>query len=345
MKKQLTLIIGYWLFCIFAFAQTPTNDPHWQLKWADNFDNFDTFNETIWIKAHLGDHGGEPQLFLKQNVWVANGNLVIEINNNRAYCPPQPLPVTTWACGSCVEGWHNFTSGWVETKSTFNTKYGYIEARIKLPYRAGFFHHAFWTWQGVGAQFNQAEIDIFEMGWQPNSNVITTNIHTCYNGPNCNENYFQEHIFSGFSYSDWHTYSIEWNADRIIWYIDNIPFRTTINHGIIDPVRIILGMGINKAPSSPPFTEYMYVDFIKVFQLVCEQKDTVVTQIPNFNTYNYAVKKSISLSGTTTIPVNSNICLRATDFIELLPGFSMDTGRELYLDITPCANIRMQKQN
>jgi len=51
---------------------------------------------------------------------------------------------------------------------------------------------------------------------------------------------------------------------------------------------------------------------------------------------NYAVKKSISLSSTTTIPQNNKICLRATDFIELKNGFEVPLGAELYLDVTPC---------
>ena len=336
MNKTIILL----LFCfipVLVFTQNPIypNDPHWQLKWEDNFNTFDTTHK--WMRAHYCDHAGEPQLFLKQNVWVANGNLVIEINNNKAYCPSNPPPVTTYACGSCVEGWHNFTSGWVDTRSTFYTKFGYIEARIKLPYRPGFFHHAFWTWKGSGEHMD--EIDIFEMGWQPKSNEVTTNIHTCYydsiTNPDCLENYFQEHSFSGFNYSDWHIYAIEWDVNKITWYIDNIPFRTSINPGIIDPVRLILGMGIKNAPTSPPFQEHMYVDYVKVYQLNCD-KNTVVTQIPNFNTYNYAVKKSISLDGQTQIPNNSNITLRANDFIELKPGFEVQTGRELYLDVSPC---------
>jgi hypothetical protein len=49
-----------------------------------------------------------------------------------------------------------------------------------------------------------------------------------------------------------------------------------------------------------------------------------------------AVQKSITLSGATTIPAGSNISLRATDFIELKAGFEVPTGRELYLDVTPC---------
>jgi len=42
------------------------------------------------------------------------------------------------------------------------------------------------------------------------------------------------------------------------------------------------------------------------------------------------------MSNATAIPANNNITLRAADFIELKPGFEVQTGRELYLDVTPC---------
>jgi len=60
------------------------------------------------------------------------------------------------------------------------------------------------------------------------------------------------------------------------------------NPGIIDPVRIIIGMGINsKPPDQPdnttPFPAKMEVDYVRLYKLKCD-KNTVVTQIPNFNT-------------------------------------------------------------
>lgn len=55
--------------------------------------------------------------------------------------------------------------------------------------------------------------------------------------------------------------------------------------------------------------------------------------------------KSISLSNATTLPANSNIFLRATDLIELKPGFEVLTGRELYLGVAPCdVNIAIRQE-
>ncbi len=87
-------------------------------------------------------------------------------------------------------------------------------------------------------------------------------------------------------------------------------------------------------PTDEPFTAEMLVDYVKVYSLKCDGQ--IVVEIQSFSSYNNLVKKSITMSNLTTIPANSNISLRATDFIELKLGFEVPTGRELYLDVSPC---------
>ena len=342
------LILGLLCFMYYlAFAQTPTNDSHWQLKWQDNFD---TFNTNIWVKADsvAREHAKEPQIYIGNQVWTSGGNLVIEWNNTPFICPTPP-PDPHWICDTCVAGKkYNYRSGLIETKPFYNTQFGYIEARIKLPFKRvgtkswGFFP-AFWTMCNIGSSCTTAgEIDIIEMfgGEYKEPNTLNTCIHRCY-GDGCNNgNMSISHTYSDFDYTLWHTYAIEWNAMRIIWYLDGKVIRTTTNHQIVDPIRIILNFAIQSEkkylpPTSPNYSAQMLVDYVKVYCLKCD-KNAVVTKITDFNNYNYAVKKSISLDNQTTIPANSNITLRATDFIELKPGFEVQTGRELYLDVTPC---------
>jgi len=338
-------IIIFTLLCFmqyFVFAQTPTNDSHWQLKWQDNFDTFDT---NKWIKGHNAVHGNpeEPQLYLESQVFTSNGNLVLTLNNTKVTCPAPG--VYSGVCNQCTNGkQYNYRSGLVETKEDYNTQFGYIEARIKFPYREGKkwgVWPAFWVWHGWNAPYsNAAEIDICEIFARNNPPDRFEHGIVRFYGPNPpREAWGITHVFSNFSYADWHTYAIEWNPSRIIWYLDGKAITSLSNHKIVDPVRIILNLAVLKEnaylpQTSPYFEEKMYVDYVKVYQLKCD-KNTVVNEISNFNTYNYAVKKSISLSNATTIPANSNISLRATDFIELKAGFEVQTGRELYLDVNP----------
>jgi len=348
-------IIEFLVCCMFfqhiALSQIPANDPHWKLDWQDDFN---TFNNLRWSKGNYGIQDKDAKcLYMAQNVWTANGNLVIEMNNTKTKCPIEPQPWPGAPVANCINGNdYDYTSGIVATLD--NVQFGYIESRIKAPFKKGWnLCSAFWTFIGwnVPPPKNAAEIDIFEMFGEryKEPNTINTCIHRYYNCTNLNNPLCDpklakldrglgiSHEFSNFDYTDWHIYAIEWNADRIIWYVDGKVIRTMSDHKIINPVMIILSNAMDKKPS-PSFSEKMLVDYVKVYKLKCDKEETPVNEISNFNTYNYTVKKSITMSNATTIPANSNITLRATDFIELKPGFEVQTGRELYLDVTPCDN-------
>jgi len=351
MNRTIVFIKFFLFLQVVVFAQTPSNDSHWQLKWEDQFNSFNT---NRWVKAHNGIHTDdtkEPQLYLADQVWVSNGNLIIKLDNTPVYCDTSKHE---GPCPPCIAGKkYDYRSGCIHLENPYNTQFGYIEARIKFPFRkdgskSWGFWPAFWTYLGgnlPAPETNHAEIDICEIfsGRHSEPNTILTCIHRGYptSTPPINDaNKGISHVFSNFSYTDWHTYAVEWNADRIIWYVDGKAIRSYNSHEIVDPVRLILNLAIQPEKKYYPPTEYpwlatMEVDYVKVHQLKCD-KNTVVNEISNFNIFNYAVKKSISLSNATTIPSGSNISLRATDFIELKAGFEVQTGRELYLDVTPC---------
>jgi len=106
-------------------------------------------------------------------------------------------------------------------------------------------------------------------------------------------------------------------------------------------LHISNGVKPDKLNTTGNFAEYMYVDYVKVYQLKCD-KNTPLT-INNFTdlaNYDNRVKKSITVN-PITIPQNANITLRANDFIELKPGFFIDTGRQMYLDISPCEIVNI----
>jgi len=310
-----------------AFMQTPANDPHWQFAWGDEFD---FFNSNIWSKGTDPHTQDDTVVSRPENVFVSNGNLVLRllkenyIHNGRLY---------------------HYTNGVVINYNP-GMQFGYIEASMKLPHGRGLWP-SFWAWKLHPNASNEAEIDIFEMKGERPSNSMTTNLHTCFkeSNPNCIENYYQKIDLSNFDYTNWNTYAIEWTPTKFIWYVNGIVVRNSPNPGIIDPVRIIMGTGLDKNVENltTSFPADMLVDYVRVYRLKCD-KSTVVTQISNFNTYNYAVKKSISLSSTTTIPQNSHISLRATDFIELKDGFVVPLGAELYLDTSPCEMSKTIKQ-
>ncbi len=356
MKK--TVLLVSLLFNSYLNGQTPSNDPHWQLVWEDDFTIFDN---SKWVKANYAVHLPEPQIYLSSNAYCLNGKLVLKVNNNLVTCPSNPIQ-TTWVCGLATPSQtYPYNSGWVETKQAYNTQYGFIEARVKLPHGYGLWP-AFWTFIGSGVSgSNVAEIDIFEMLGHQASNIVGTNIHKaycdCYNYT-CECGFMFDQIcpdydntilcngqdleFSNFTYTDWHKYGIEWTPSKITWYIDDFPVRTTSNVGIIDPVRIILNLAIEPGylpNSSTPFPSEMLVDYVKVYDLKNECTANINTCNFNFLTYENKIKKEITIGGNgciNSIPNSTFEFLRATDGILIKGDFTVPTGSQLLLEVNPC---------
>lgn len=333
----------------FSYSQTPSNDPHWQLSWEDNFDYFDS---NRWIKAQYCDHA-EPQLYLPQNVFTANGKLIIKIENTQVNCPPNPQ-LTSWICGTCNVGNHNYSSGWIETMQL--VQYGFLEARIKIPDGVGLFP-AFWTWTGSPSY---QEIDILEMtpGLEEychrnnsqkfmHSNLVSTsNIH--YEQPNglCDDPNAFPSVSQINDYTQWHTYAIEWSPSRIIWYIDDYPVRYIMNQGITAPTSVILNLAVQASANVlSSFPQEMWVEFVKLHELNSDCNDFINSTNYDFSTYNNVEKNYIKIGhggGNNSLSVGEDFKLRASQFIEISGDFSVPVGASLYLDADKGCSIDLE---
>ena len=121
-----------------------------------------------------------------------------------------------------------FLSGALSTHEKFSQKYGYFEARIKIPSHVGTFP-AFWlfhenrAWEGT----QRTEIDIMEnLGHAPwyiyNSFHYFKNVTSTYSG---DANFIKPQpsgqVYTGVDYSqDYHVYAVEWTEGKVVWYID-----------------------------------------------------------------------------------------------------------------------------
>lgn len=357
MKK--TILIVPLLSFLWIFGQTPANDPHWELVWEDNFN---TLNTNVWLVQNNFDHyGGEPQVYTNRlhNVFVSNGSLVLRVRKETYSCPTGSL--NQWECARQFKTGrpYRYTSGWVETKQAYNTQYGYIESRIKLPYGYGFWP-AFWTFVGDGVSgSNAAEIDIFEMLGSNPPNIVGTNVHKFYCPaqtvtcatlyqqlcPNDNPNILchgEDLIPVNFNYTSWHIYGIEWTPSKIIWYIDGYPVRIFPNPGIVDPVRIILNFALEPwAPpnNTTPFPSDMLIDYVKVYDIKKDCSNNLNVCNYNFGAYDNKVKKSITIgdgSCINSLSVGQNIFLRASEGVLINGDFTVPDGAQLYIDVNTC---------
>lgn len=252
--------------------KTHTPNKNWTLVWSDEFNGPDGSmpDATKWTLvtdgSGFGNHELEYYTPRPTNVHVEKGNLVITARKED-YTGPDGVA-------------RAYTSGRMETAGHFQQEYGRFEARIKLPKGQGIWP-AFWMlgndigsvdWPKCG------EIDIVEnVGFEPGK-VHGTLHGPQYSGDNPLTGAFQlpnqERFSDGF-----HLFAVEWEPEKIRFYVDNILYETqTIDNipshkrWVFDhPFYLLLNVAVGGAwPGNPDattsFPANMLVDYIRVYQ-------------------------------------------------------------------------------
>ncbi|MBL7905767.1 MAG: glycoside hydrolase family 16 protein [Bacteroidales bacterium] len=206
MKKLSILISAFLITSTSAFAQDA-----YRLKWADEFD-YTGLPATEFWGYDLGDHGwgnNEMQNYTSQlrNAEVKDGKLLIR----------------------AIKEDGKWTSARLVTKNKVDFLYGRLEVRAKLPTGIG-------TWPAIwmlstdweyGGWPESGEIDIMEhVGHNPT--VVHATVHTkAYNHVEGTQ------VGTKINVPDYatqfHTYSVEWTADKIDVFIDDQKYFTFNN--------------------------------------------------------------------------------------------------------------------
>ena len=237
-------------------ATIATAQTTWNLIWSEEFNgaqiNTQQWNYDIGT-GNWGWGNNELQYYTNQsaNLSVSNGLATFRALD-------QPF------------GNSNYTSARIQSKNKFSVQYGKIEARMKLPMGQGLWP-AFWmlgqniddvSWPQCG------EIDIMEH--VNNNPYINGTVHWYQNG----------HQSSGSSIStditQFHLYSIEWDEDKIQWFVDGILYKTfniqnSVHNAFHQPFFIIMNVAVGGLwPGSPDnttiFPAEMVVDYVRVYQ-------------------------------------------------------------------------------
>lgn len=180
----------------------------------------------------------------------------------------------------CWYGLCQYTSARLVTKGKFDQKYGRFEARIKIPRGQGMWS-AFWM---LGSDINKVgwakcgEIDVMEnIGREP------ATIHGTIHGPGYSG---ANGIGAPFSFSgnkvfadDYHVYSAEWTENKIVFLVDDIPYKTITPRDLPPktdwvydhPFFIILNLAVGgnwggKPDETTVFPQAMMVDYVRVYQ-------------------------------------------------------------------------------
>ena len=211
-------------------------------------------SETCTIETN-----NELELYVRENVQVANGLLRLRAQRGDAV------------------GWNGktypYTSGMVmtggrkgEKQPGFAFRYGYAEARIKVPRGQGLWP-AFWmlpvayTWP--------PEIDVMEInGAQPRVHSMH---HHWTSADGQDENRGASWTGPDFS-ANWHRFGVDWRPDALVWYVDGVErWRSTERAGIpTEPMYLVLNLAVGgNWPGSPneatPFPSYLEVDYVRVY--------------------------------------------------------------------------------
>ena len=248
-----------------ASAQSAYNAPDgYTLVWHDEFDKGSELNGDDWIHEVQNSGWVNHELQNYVNHKTPDGKLVTEVRNGN-------LRITALKENGKIY------SGRVYAKRNQGWKYGYIEARIKLPKGKGTWP-AFWmmpvnfrSWPADG------EIDIMEeVGYHPN--YVSSSLHATAHVHSNGTQVTKERYCDGAE-GEFHTYAMLWTAQNITTYVDGEKLLSYDNRGLgrddwpyDDPFYIIFNLawggdwggaqGVDE--SALPVT--MEVDYVRVFQ-------------------------------------------------------------------------------
>lgn len=252
-------IFFLFLFPFCVAAQCPT------LLWSDEFDG-DALDTDTWT-YQLGDGcdiglcnwgNNEQQWYQQDNVSVADGQLKI-------------------VCRQEAVGGKAYTSGRINTKDKVDRKYGYFEARMKLPPGRGLWP-AFWmlpTDNVYGIWPQSGEIDIMEWVGREPDNLFGT-LHYGQLFPNNSMTGSEIKLRNGDWSDEYHTFGVDWQENTITWFVDGYRYgvkqpgnlggeRWPFDQDFHFLLNLAIGGTFGGTIGSGFFPAEMLVDYVRVY--------------------------------------------------------------------------------
>ena len=236
----------------------PSELPGMKLVWSDEFNGAE-LNAADWNYEQGGGGWGNNELEVytnkKENVDTKDGKLMITAIDNQG----------------------SYTSARITTQRKQLFQYGLINIRAKLPEGQGIWP-ALWM---LGANISAVnwpacgEIDIMELlGHEPGTVYGTA--HWSQGSLQSKGNHFELTGPGNFS-SEYHIFSLLWEEDRIVWYVDFNKYCEVRKNSagaswpFNAPFFFIMNVAVGgNWPGSPDastsFPQSMNVDYIRVYQ-------------------------------------------------------------------------------
>jgi len=350
---------------VFLSGELPCTSGEYELVFEDNFDG-DVLDLNKWDPftgvARDEEFSHVKVWYLPENLVVNNGTL--KITSKRLETPY----VGTWYDWSTnpptqLTSSFDYTSGELRSKQKFLL--GKYEIRCRLPNGKGFFP-AFWAYSGP--RWN--ELDIFD-------NLEGNEKFSC--GPGYD--YYNDGDAEGCRWgttnipdlSQWHTFTCEYDSDKIVWKIDDVVYRTLYRYSTllgqdvgcgsslaatyynkiiafpVEEMHIIMNLAIRSGASAPNastvFPAYYEVDYMRFYaKNGCDNcLDNQAYENTNSLPETTRTKNAISAGNSVTVQNGQTVKFKAGNSVELQPGFKVNNGSSFLAQIENCNILNFEE--
>ena len=192
-----------------------TNAPKIDTVFFDDFNqrSLDRSKWNVEVTGHTNNDEQQAYIDSSSTVYIEKGKAAKGAKNGALLIRPVYKPGYTSKEGNK----YDFLSGRLNTEKKLEFTYGTASVRMKMTGGAGLWP-AFWL-LGEGSWPDCGEIDIMET--VGDSSWISNALH----GPGYFGNTplaFRAFFKNGKNVNQWHIYSVDWSADRIIFKVDSI---------------------------------------------------------------------------------------------------------------------------
>jgi beta-glucanase (GH16 family) len=251
----------------------------WILTFDDEFNSLNrrTWQPRLWWNGDTGWPTDQLEVYRPSGVRAARGLLVLTARRSTA-------PLMNWEGHTTDSGGEPFswtsgfeTSGGIRHVAPigFAQRYGYFEARIKMPLQGAGFWPAFWL-QGVHGSTgslahgydDRSELDVVEVrGFEPNT--VWMHLHGV---TEFAESYDPPIPVMGGGF---HTYGVDWERGHVAWFFDGKKVAQYNGRALDNapPHYVMLDFAVGgagsyggAANSSTPSRASMLIDYVRVWR-------------------------------------------------------------------------------
>ena len=238
----------------------------WQLIWNDEFDP-GPIDPNRWEHEIdcAGGGNNEAQCYTNrpENAFIdADGILHIVAREERFSGPAHSMGSPDYRADD-RSATRDFTSARLRSVNRLDFKYGRIEVRAKLPAGAG-------TWPAIwmlptdwvyGGWPSSGEIDIMEainLDDEDERHSVHGTLHYGLKWPQWSVA-GADYLIPGSATRDFRTYTLEWEADEMRWYVDGVHYQTQTSDGWYNYIWQGQQRGFEVASKRAPFDQRFHL--------------------------------------------------------------------------------------